>query len=497
MLMLNYCFRAFTRLADYSFAAYMSQNNNSIASITSFDGFPRLSPAQFNERFPGACVGERRDPRPGRCATSVEWGAYGVDSDSVRVLLLSGNVRLESSLLESAADDSWTHIAVDGDLHLDGCGDDVIYARGIRRVYHVGGDLHCGAVDLTAIPSNAVAGRIVADSAWLGADDDCAMRTAPELRLHARYLFVWFYSIDDLAIAPETVIFILGSDYYCEQLRLPNPVFQWHEDIHVLGEPYVAIVQDAGSDANGWLNVPIERALAMGRSILRDGVDLACYPYHRAAEAKHAAEDYRGAYLLHKKSATISPGFYEAWFGMGRALFAVGAYRQALAAHTRAGALFPQDQKGLVNMAYNHASLCALYLGRLEESIAFASLSIAHNSDAGFEHDNSDHACAYRCRAEAYLLSGRADNAFADLEKCLQLDRYDEAAHWLMGLVHYRRGDMERARACHALAVKYDDNYAAFYDTECSTAHLYCDPADTVWDEVTPGTVLLQPAPDA
>ncbi|RSZ59931.1 tetratricopeptide repeat protein [Massilia atriviolacea] len=453
--------------------------NPNITKIASFDGVARLTPEQFRERFPAACVGQRRDPQPRRCAEAVDRGARTVDSDGVRVVLLSGNVAIDSALLDNAADADWTHIAVDGDLHLDGCGADVFYARGIDKVYYVGGDLHVASVDLGAIASNAVAGRIVANSAWLCADDDCAMRTAPELRVHARFLFAWFYSIDDLKIAPATVVFILGSGYYCDKLRLPNPVFQWHEDIHVLAEPFVRIVEGEGSDANGWINEAIDRALGLGRTIFRDGFDIACYPHHRAAQIEAGKDEHRAAYLLHKRSAAVSPGFYEAWLGMGDALFAVGAYRQALAAYKEAGTLFPEDQNVLVNLAYNYGSLSALYLGDHDQAIALASMSIAHNSGAGCE--DSDHGYAYRCRAEAYLLSQRPAQALADLERALELDNGDAASHWLLGLFHYQRGDMQQARACHAAASKYEHGFDAYADAGSGTACLYQEPSEVDW----------------
>ncbi|NHZ64686.1 hypothetical protein [Massilia genomosp. 1] len=43
-------------------------------------------------------------------------------------------------------------------------------------------------------------------------------------------------------------------------------------------------------------------------------------------------------------------------------------------------------------------------------------------------------------------VEGSLGLAFADLQQALKRDRYDWASHWLMGLVHYQRGEHERAR---------------------------------------------------
>lgn len=465
----------------------MSTTLTSIAALTTWDGWPRLSWKEWQDRFPAAAVGQRRNPRARRCSDGVGEGAHEIDAGSIRILLLPAPVRIGAALWQLADEQDWTHLAVDGDLHLDGPG----HEDGMARLVFVAGDLHADSVNLGELPSNAVAGRIVCHCAWLYAGDDCAMRTAPELRLHTRFLFSWFYSIDDLAICPEAVIFILGNPDYCASLGLPNPAFEWHEDVHVLAEPFVAIVPREGADVDGWINGAIERTLARGGSILREGVDLACYPYHRAAQEAAGLSDYRSAYLLHRKSASISPGYYPAWHGMGDALFGAGAYRQALTAFYRAGTLFPPDQHGLVNEAWNDGALCALMLGEFDNAIALASLSIDHSHDTEYRY--TEHARAYRYRAEAYLLSGRIDDAVADLEQALALCAYDEDTHWLMGLAHYRRGDIDQARACHAEANRHNDTYEAFYDTEASTAYLYEEASAVDWHTLPPDA--LEPPP--
>ncbi|UOD28661.1 tetratricopeptide repeat protein [Massilia violaceinigra] len=464
-----------------------------VRRITSFDGFERLSLDQFEERFPDACVGERRDPQEPGSSCSTDNGACWPDSDAL-ILLLPGDVMIDDRLLQRSAGPGWTHIVVEGDLYLEGRDAGVRGARGIDRVYFVGGDLHARSLDLTRIPSNAVAGRIVTDCAWLWAEDDCAMRTAPELRLDAGFLFAWFYTVNDMTISPHTVIFILGNDDYCDDMGLPNPVFQWHEDIYVLAEPFVCIVEEERSDTNGWVDTAIEQALARGESILRHGVDMACYPYHRAAQAQASAREHRSAYLLHKKSAAISPGFYPSWLGMGRALFSAGAYEQALDMFIQAGTLFPAEQTAIDNRGYELASLSAVYLGRLDDAIAWATLSIAHNEDA--EDAEEAHGYAYRCRGEAHLLAGSLDLAFADLQEALKRDRYDWTSHWLLGQVHYQRGEHERARFLHGAAARGARYFTPYYDTRSGTAFLYPAPCQLDWDQVPLDTVQLPPAPD-
>ncbi len=467
--------------------------HQAIRRITSFDGFERLSLDQFEKRFPDACVGERRDPQEPGSSCSTDNGACWPDSKPL-ILLLPGDVMIDDSLLQHAADPGWTHIVIDGDLYLDGRDAGVRRARGIDRVYFVGGDLHARSLDLTRIPSNTVAGRIVTDCAWLEAEDDCAMRTAPELRLDAGFLFAWFYTVNDMTISADTVIFILGNDDYCDNMDLPNPVFQWHKDIYVLAEPFVCIVEEERSDSNGWVDTAIEQALARGESILRHGVDMACYPYYRAAQAQAGAREHRSAYLLHKKSAAISPGFYPSWLAMGAALFNSGAYEQALDMFIQAGTLFPAEQTAIDNRGYELASLSAVYLGRFDDAIAWATLSIAHNEDAEDSHEA--HGYAYRCRGEAHLLAGSLDLAFADLQEALKRHRYDWVSHWLLGQVHYQRGEHERARFLHGAAARGARKLEPYYDTCSGTAFLYKAPCRLDWDQVPLDTVQLPPTPD-
>ncbi|NHZ80921.1 hypothetical protein F2P44_16800 [Massilia sp. CCM 8695] len=357
----------------------------------------------------------------------------------------------------------------------------------------VGGDLYVDAIRLDGMQSNAVRGRVVAKSAWLLAEDDCAMRRAPELRLDTQFLFAWFYRIDQLTFNPGAVIFMLGSGAYCAKLDLPNPVFSWHDAVHVLDGRFVAGVLCDGSDDYCWHSPSIIPALKRGRTIYRDGYDIACYPFHQAAQAAMAAGDHRNAYLLHKKSAAIAPAYYEAWFGMGYALLREGAWEQALGVYRKAAALFPKEQTGMINTALNHAALCAAHTRQLGLAIELASMSIEHNQES--EYKESEAGKAYRYRAEAYLMSGRVAAAMADLEQALELDRHLESARWLKGLAHDQRNELERANADHAAACRYDKRYAVSYDTRGDTGFLYQADQRVDWDQIDAADIAL-PARD-
>ncbi|MDM5176990.1 tetratricopeptide repeat protein [Massilia sp. DJPM01] len=465
-----------------------------ITPLTTWEGFTRLSGAGFRERYPDAGIRQRRlhDPDEDEDEGDEDDEARGDDS-GLPWLLVTGNVSIGKQMLEAAEGQAWSRIVVDGDLHIDDGGADLGWGDPLGQVGFVGGDLYVDAIRLDGMQSNAVRGRVVAKSAWLLAEDDCAMRRAPELRLDTQFLFAWFYRIDQLTFNPGAVIFMLGSGAYCAKLDLPNPVFAWHDAVHVLDGRFVAGVLCDGSDDYCWHSPSIIPALKRGRTIYRDGYDIACYPFHQAAQAAMAAGDHRNAYLLHKKSAAIAPAYYEAWFGMGYALLREGAWEQALGVYRKAATLFPKEQTGMINTALNHAALCALHTRQPGLAIELASMSIEHNQES--EYKESEAGKAYRYRAEAYLMSGQVAAAMADLEQALELDRHLESARWLKGLAHYQRNELEQANADHAAACRYDKRYAVSYDTHGDTGFLYQADQRVDWDQIDAAGIAL-PARD-
>lgn len=469
--------------------------------LTTWEGATRLSKAEFNERFSGlyridaARTDKDNDYKYGWEYANEEDAEDGGDEGGESRfpwLLVSGDVSVRQSLLAEL--DEGCRLVVDGSLHLIADMPDQyeLYENDmLERVACVSGDLHLDEVWVTYMWDTLVAGRIVCKSVWLTADDDCSMRTTPWLRFDTRFLFCWFHKIDRLDLNPEAVIFILGDDGYAEALDLPNPLYQWHEVVHVLDRRFVGRVMCDASDEFVWNWDTIIPAMRRGESLFKNGFDIACYPFQQAAEAALGANDRRTAYLLHKQCAALSPAYYEAWFGMGYAMFREGAWRQALDVFRTAGALFPSGQRGMVNTALNFAALCALHTGQPALAAELASTSITFNEDP--EYTDRSMGDAYRYRAEAYLMAGDSDAALADLEQSLRLDPYTNTTRWLKGLAHHQRGEPELARQAHAEACHRDQRHAASYDTHSGTGFLFHTSNQVDWDQIDPASAPLEP----
>lgn len=475
--------------------------------LTTWEGATRLSSAEFMQRFSELyrIDAARTDEDDDEDDEDDEDDDYDDEDDEdeeddaadgrpLPWLLVSGNVSVRQSLLLKLG--PGCRLVVDGNLQLiaDMPDKHELYDNDmLDKVACVSGDMHLDEVWITYAWDTLVGGRIVCKSVWLTAEDDCSMRTTPWLRFDTEFVFCWFHKIDRLDLNPEAVIFILGDYGYTDALELPNPLYQWHAVVHVLDQRFVGRVMCDGSDEFAWNWDAIIPAMRRGESLYKQGFDIACYPFHQAAEEAIGAEDRRTSYLLHKKSAALSPAYYEAWFGMGYAMFRDGAWRQALEVFRRAAGLFPDDQPGMVNTALNFAALCALHTGQPVLAAELASLSITFNSDA--EYTENAMGDAYRYRAEATLMAGDSDAALADLAQSARLDPHNETTRWLQGLAHHQRNEAELAQAAHARACQYNQRHAASYDTHSSSAFLFHTTNQVDWDRVDIASVGL-PAKD-
>ncbi len=166
---------------------------------------------------------------------------------------------------------------------------------------------------------------------------------------------------------------------------------------------------------------------------------------------------------------------------MARALHQAGAYKQAMALYREAAVRFPAAQTGLVNVAANYGSLCAIRCRRLDVAIELATASINHTCAGIYDRDRL--ALAYRLRAEAYLLTDREEAALQDLEAALFYDDRHVTANWLMGLLFYRRNDLERARQYHQQACDRDTSFSVYYDETDNTDFLGGAAIEVEWDK--------------
>ena len=246
------------------------------------------------------------------------------------------------------------------------------------NLLYVKGDLYCDFMSLDesllVVDGQAFAKYYVS----LNAEDDCHMRSAPTLRVDTPLLFSWFYKIDRLTLSPETIIFILGTDY-CKKLVLPNIIFPWHDAVYVLKPEVTEYVGDHYHDYASWDLEIIADALKNGESIFIDGFNVKAMEYQASARMLIAAKDYRSAYLTYKKVAGLFPGYYLGWFGMAIALQEAGAFAQAVPICQEAVKRFPTDQTGLVNYAADHGAWMAIRTQQPETALTFATHSLEHN----------------------------------------------------------------------------------------------------------------------
>lgn len=438
--------------------------------LSAWASYPRLSMQAFRARFP-AIAGDEAGGSD----------AHG-DDDAAQVILITGNLRLTQKQYLAILRHPSRRVAVDGHLQVEGR---------VSGVFFVSGDLHCDSVLMSwKWRADVVRGRILAsDCVCISSDDRGARRIAPACRIETRFLFCWFYEIDRVELNDDAVIFILADWDESHNLERPNPLVAWHDTVHVLATRFTAEVIAADSDQASWDFNRIEAALRKGESIYRAGFDMACYPLQRAADEALSVDDARLAYLLYKQSAAISPAYSPAWNGMGEALWYEGAIEQALYAYTMASDTFPQDESGLMNDACVMAARCALLLRRLPLAREMATRALDHVDGNWVTVSGTAFAC--RVRAEAHLLDGDLDAAQADLALALEDDRADEVSLWLMGLVHFLRGEHAESRRFHADAVLIDPDLAVDYDEETDTDFLAGEPCRVDWDQIEPGAVSM------
>ena len=348
------------------------------------------------------------------------------------------------------------------------------------NLLYVKGDLYCDFMSLDesllVVDGQAFAKYYVS----LNAEDDCHMRSAPTLRVDTPLLFSWFYKIDRLTLSPETIIFILGTDY-CKKLVLPNIIFPWHDAVYVLKPEVTEYVGDHYHDYASWDLEIIADALKNGESIFIDGFNVKAMEYQASARMLIAAKDYRSAYLTYKKAAGLFPGYYQGWFGMAIALQEAGAFAQAVPICQEAVKRFPTDQTGLVNYAADHGAWMAIRTQQPETALTFATHSLEHNKS----EDQESRSTAYRFRAEALYRLNRIQEATDDVDAALALKKDYSTANWLKGLLLHRTGKSIEAKKYHQLAAEgYERFSSASYDEEDGTEFLDDKPITVDWDNV-------------
>lgn len=426
---------------------------------------PELTLDQFIDSFPGFSAAFASEER---LESFCEYSQIGQIYEISRIFLLRGNATVDEEWFVPLPADAY--LVVDGHLTINGRA---------RQLLYVTGDLHCTTINIGNGPP-VIGGRLFASSyVSLPIEDHGYTRDdVVSLRIVTPLLFVSFYAVDRLDIAPATLIFILADGDYCQRLHLPNPILFWHEGIHAL-RPELQSRVYWGSDAPCWDLRLIRNACMAGEPILREGFDAGALALCAAAAAKMG--DPRSAFLDYKRVVRIAPNYGPAWLGMAEALWTVGAYEQALSHFERAATLFPAVQTGILNEGLNGAAFCALRCRRLPLAVDLASRSIIHNESATGETEFR--ASAYRVRAEARLLLGDMIGARADLESALAFDADHGSANWLMGLIHHLHGDAALAQAALQRAARRSEQFKVPFDSQTNTDFLSSPAATVSWDD--------------
>ncbi len=444
------------------------------------DTYPRIGLQELRARFPNA--------KPSRFGDDEfdEFDDFYRYYESHEFVLVSGDVHIPPDW--QPEDLRGKLIVIDGSLQVAHCP---------LQVFLVTGELRCDSINLDEsrmFPDDA---RVFARHwARVFAEDHEASRQAPIVRLQAPYVFCWFYQLDNIDLAPETVVFILSDWDYSHNLDLPNPMFRWQEALYALRGECAGWVSNPNSDEIPWCLEGASRLLAKGQSLFIDGFTLQSLPYKVTGDECLTAGDPQRAYLAHRHASALSPSYYCPWFGMGEALYAAGAYEQALPHYRHAAALFPPGQPGLVNDAANCASLCAIRTRRLDEAVEFATLAIENNREYLETEDYQSKACApaYRMRGEALHLMGRHDEALTDLRRAVALDERHGTALWLLGLLCQHSGDANEAERLRQEAIGRDAAYDVVYETAPgalqSTDFLGATPTRVDWEEAPAGYAL-------
>ncbi|NHZ39431.1 tetratricopeptide repeat protein [Massilia aquatica] len=443
--------------------------------LAAWASYPRLSMRAFRAQFP--------------LAGSDGWHGEGDEDDSeFEVILVTGNLSLTQDEYLEILRDPARRLAVDGDLQVEGR---------VSGVFFVSGDLHCHSVLMSwKWRDDAVRGRILAsDCVCISSDDRGARRVAPVCRIETRFLFCWFYEIGQVELNAAAVVFILADWDDSHNLDVPNQVVVWHDTVHVLAVECRDEVTMADSDQPSWDFKAIEAALRAGRSIYQSGFDIGCYPVRIAADDALSVGDLPLAYGLYRQAAAISPAYYPAWFGMADAFWFADAFEQALAASIAASKKFPEDECGLMNDAAVLAARCALLLRRLPLAREMAGVALDHVARNWVKVRGT--APAYRMRAEAHLLDGQLDAAQADLELALEDEPWHDISLWLMGLVHFLRGEHERAQHFHARAVRVNPDLDAAYEDEANTDFLDGEACRVDWDRQDAAVAAAPPRDEA
>lgn len=447
-------------------------NPHQYPTLTNWSDYPTINIHEFLARFDELQM-------PSEYGEIIEQEEFIETYENKTFILVKGDIYISKAQIEEFAKAPQIGIVVDGNLSLEGTIESIFYVKGDIECDHISiyddGD-HASLIFFQ--PEKTIHARKYVS---LSAQDDGAMAESPRIKIKTPYLFSWFYQLDHLTISPETVIFIMtGDPGYPKNLDLPNPIISEQHIMFV--SPYSEYRMRQYRNEVPWM-AEIYTALAENKPILHQNFDIQSLHDMVEGNQSYADKDYKAAYLAYKKAAQLSPNYYPAWLAMGNVLNAVGAYSQALQHYQTAADCFPHTHEKFVNQALNFAALCAIRCQSYALAIELATRSITHNSIlTKHDYDKRYLAPAYRLRAEAHYLRGNLTAAIADLELVLlDFDEYHTAANWLMGLMHYLKGNTEISQKFYQQAARRDERFKVPYDQAKDTSFLAKPACEVDW----------------
>ncbi len=387
------------------------------------------------------------------------------DHDAMEVVYLRGDYTLDSRWDEALAFSRTGRciLLVEGNLRV---------SDGTNFSLWVTGDVHADELYLEEESLQCMGTVHVKYFAQLYADDHEAVRSSPRITLNTPYLFSWFYSVSDIKLSRDTLVFLLANWDYSHHSSLPGTVIPWHDARYVLRDEHQYLIDEDWHDSACWDLGAIRQALLNGESILREGVTVKGIQTYQAAADAERMNDKRLAWLYYREAAQLAPGYYPACYGMGRRMKDVGAVEQALPYLERAAALYPPVQTCLLNEAAFEAIITACWLGQEERAGDTLDQYILYNQ----------HYKMRRARAEVFLMTGYLEEARRDLDAVLKMGENYGTALWLRGLVAWKMGKHDEANEWQRRAIAQHVVYAASYETHHCAAFLWDNKIVVDWE---------------
>ena len=174
--------------------------------------------------------------------------------------------------------------------------------------------------------------------------------------------------------------------------------------------------------------------------------------------AVEVCKNFKESILLHKYIIDRNPYNHQAWYNLGHAHACLGEYPESVMALEYS---FLIDSK--FEVGYKDCAEMCFQIGRFRQA-----LSIYLDAYREFGPDMELLVSAGRC----YLELNSPKEAGKFLQKAIQVDPYDDEAHYYLGVCHFQVGRFKEAIDCFSEAIKLDDRREEYYAHLAKSYHL-------------------------